>query len=197
MLFVSIGFASSGEMSAFGEQLVSCEETPPKASLELLPLSEKEIKESLSFYSDWNYENQILHDIELTNFETRIALEKKNRVLGELSKNDLFISAFSPIYDYDRGKTLFQNNCKGCHTVDGTILAAPSLENTLDNWPFPEAVLFSMNPSLAYQVGRSSSVNCIDKWKPHFGLMNEQELLEEEIVQILLYIHNYEACGGV
>ena len=188
MKLVVVGYDEADNMF-FGAETISCNQSELKAEIELKAKSKTEIDRILSAYSNWNQENQIQYDLELTKFKNRIAKEKLKQAKEDLSRNKLFLSAFAPIHDPEKGRALFQNNCASCHSLhQGQVIAAPSLYAIYDSWPLNEATLFSMNPLYARSLGLPSAIHSIDNYSGTFGVMPSQALNERELVQLFLWI---------
>ncbi|MFK7757079.1 MAG: c-type cytochrome [Flavobacteriales bacterium] len=110
----------------------------------------------------------------------------------------LFISfqAFATIHeggDYEAGKTAFENNCATCHTLDGSVLAAPSLKGVGERWEGKDELInqWIKNPKKAFATGDAYVVGMANKWIPQFGWMQNQAVNDEDINNILTYVSEY------
>jgi hypothetical protein len=185
----AIGFDKE-ENLFFDFKEVNYTDIQSRINLSLSKTSKEEINSFVSAYSEWNYENNIAHEISITSLERRVINIKAAKEIEDMERTPVLMSAFFPILDMEIGEALFNNNCSTCHTIDGSVLAAPSLNNILKRWPLQEIVMFSRNPKLTCELGFPNANVSANKWTPAFGWMQNQATTEAEILNIINWIEN-------
>jgi len=110
----------------------------------------------------------------------------------------LFVSfqSFATIHeggDYEAGKTAYENNCATCHSLDGSVLAAPSLQGVAKRWEGKDELIktWIKNPKRAFGSGDAYVVGMANKWIPQFGWMQNQAVNDADINNILTYVSEY------
>jgi len=196
-LAASIGFGENDQLY-FGSKQVYFSDLLETIEISLSKANKEKINHLTTAYSNWNDENNISKELVITDLERRIFEAQVEKRKADLAKTPLFMSAFSPILDYELGKTLFENNCSTCHSLDGSVLAGPGLNQIVDKWPLQEIVLFTKNPKLTCELGFENAITSTEKWAPIFGWMQASSMTESEILNVLLYIDEYavyNACN--
>jgi mono/diheme cytochrome c family protein len=100
--------------------------------------------------------------------------------------------------DATKGETLFKQNCASCHSVDGSLLAAPSLQGIDSRWAGKDALIVKwiQNPNGALATGDAYIVGMVAKWKGQFGMMAAQAVSEGDIKDIIAYVKTGGSAGG-
>ena len=138
-------------------------------------------------------------------------MKSGNNPLREAHKNHSisykFFSLFSILFfslqtfatiheggDYDAGESVFNNNCATCHSLDGSVLAAPSLKGISERWKGKDELinLWIKNPKKAFATGDAYVVAMANKWTPQFGWMQNQAVTDEDINNVLTYVSEYK-----
>ncbi|MDZ4751721.1 MAG: c-type cytochrome [Flavobacteriales bacterium] len=98
----------------------------------------------------------------------------------------------------DNGKTLFKNNCASCHSIDGSIVAAPSLKGIDARWKEGDAMLVKwiQNPTGAIASGNAYIASLMAQYKGSFGVMTAQAVSEAEIKDIMAYVKAGEVAAA-
>ncbi len=191
----TIGFDERDQLY-FGSKQVYFSDLSETIEISLSKANKEEINYLTTAYSDWNDENNVSNEFVVTDLERRIVNAKAHKRKSELFRTPLFMSAFTPILDQELGRTLFENNCSTCHNLDGSVLAAPGLNQIVDKWPLQEIVMFTKNPKLTCELGFENANKSADIWEPRFGWMQSSAMSESQILSILLYISEFETCRG-
>ncbi|MEJ6795782.1 MAG: c-type cytochrome [Flavobacteriales bacterium] len=108
----------------------------------------------------------------------------------------LSLQTFATIHeggDYDAGESVFNNNCATCHSLDGSVLAAPSLKGVSGRWEGKDELIntWIKNPKKAFATGDAYVVGMANKWTPQFGWMQNQAVNDEDIKNVLTYVSEY------
>jgi cytochrome c551/c552 len=90
----------------------------------------------------------------------------------------------------ENGKALFKSNCASCHSIDGSIVAAPSLQGIDARWKEGDALLVKwiQNPTAAAAGGNAYLASILAQYKGSFGVMTAQAVSEAEIKDIMAYV---------
>jgi cytochrome c551/c552 len=123
-------------------------------------------------------------------------LSERSLLLHLVAFSFLFSISFSSLANLfeggnaENGKTLFKNNCSSCHSVDGSIVAAPSLKDLDKRWKEGDALLVKwiQNPTAAAATGNAYINSLLAQYKSSFGVMTAQAVSEAEIKDIMAYV---------
>jgi len=105
----------------------------------------------------------------------------------------LNISTLAGVFDGGdaaKGEAVFKANCASCHSIDGSIVAAPSLQGVADRWAGKDALIVKwiQNPNGALATGDAYVKGMVAKYQAQFGMMAAQGVSEAEIKDILAYV---------
>jgi len=95
--------------------------------------------------------------------------------------------------DKANGEVIFNAKCASCHKPTADINAAPGLAGVQERWKGNEELLYTwiQNPNAAIATGDPYVKELVGQWKAKFGLMAAQNVTNEEIDDILLYVAEY------
>ncbi len=100
--------------------------------------------------------------------------------------------------DPSKGEGLFNANCASCHSIDGSLVNAPSLLGVDARWKGKDALIVKwiQNPNAALATGDAYVKSLVESYKAKYGMMAAQNLSEAEIKDVLAYVKTPPAGKG-
>jgi mono/diheme cytochrome c family protein len=110
-------------------------------------------------------------------------------------------NAYAGIFDGGdpaKGEGLFNANCASCHSIDGSLVNAPSLLGVDARWKGKDALIVKwiQNPTAALGTGDAYIKALVETNKAKYGMMAAQNLSEADIKDVLAYVKTPPAGKG-